>query len=90
MEKARAFEAAELLGTQFLQIDAAAPDALAGEMFDGVVCNYGLSDIDDVRASSKYLSGLPDGAARDDGGPSRLCDPKVGTPPPHREAFSAS
>jgi SAM-dependent methyltransferase len=48
LEKARAFEAAEPLGTQYLQIDAAAPDAFAGETFDGVVCNYGLSDIDDL------------------------------------------
>jgi SAM-dependent methyltransferase len=48
LEKARAFETTEPLGTQYLQMDAAAPDALVGEMFDGVVCNYGLSDIDDL------------------------------------------
>jgi SAM-dependent methyltransferase len=28
--------------------DAARPDALAGERFDGAVCNFGLADIDDL------------------------------------------
>ena len=49
LAKARAFDATDPFGTQYLQIDAAAPDAFAGETFDGVVCNYGLSDIDDLK-----------------------------------------
>jgi SAM-dependent methyltransferase len=48
LEKAREFETAEPLGLAYLQANAASADALAGETFDGVVCNYGLSDIDDL------------------------------------------
>jgi SAM-dependent methyltransferase len=48
LEKARAFETAAPPGITYLQADAAASDALAGETFDGVVSNYGLSDIDDL------------------------------------------
>jgi SAM-dependent methyltransferase len=48
LEKARAFESAEPLGIKYVQGDVAARDALAEETFDAVVCNYGLSDIDDL------------------------------------------
>lgn len=48
LEKGRAFETAEPRGITYVRANAASPDALAGEMFDGVVCNYGLSDIDDL------------------------------------------
>jgi SAM-dependent methyltransferase len=36
------------LGIRYEQGDAAAPATLLGESFDGVACNYGLSDIDDL------------------------------------------
>ena len=48
LAKARAYEAAGPLGISYLQADVTAPDVLAGQAFDGVVCNYGLSDIDDL------------------------------------------
>jgi len=36
------------LGIRYQNADAAAPTTLQGEAFDGVTCNYGLSDIDDL------------------------------------------
>jgi len=48
LAKARAYEAAEPLGIRYLHADVTAPDVLEGQGFDGVVCNYGLSDIDDL------------------------------------------
>jgi SAM-dependent methyltransferase len=46
--RARAYEAAEPLGITYLHADAAAPGALGGRAFDGVVCNFGLTDVDDL------------------------------------------
>src|SRR5437763_10513637 len=43
--KARAAEDAEPLGVTYVHADAASPRMLGGETFDGVVCNFGLSDI---------------------------------------------
>ncbi len=48
LDKAHAREQAEPLGITYVHCDASSPDALAGESFDGVVCNFGLSDIDDL------------------------------------------
>jgi SAM-dependent methyltransferase len=48
LQKARALETAEPAGVTYLEADAASSSALAGETFDGVVSNYGLSDIDDL------------------------------------------
>jgi SAM-dependent methyltransferase len=48
LAQARAYEAAEPLGISYLHADVTAPGVLAGQVFDGVVCNYGLSDIDDL------------------------------------------
>ena len=48
LARARAHEAAQPLGIRYVHADAAAPGALAGQVFDGVVCNYGLSAIDDL------------------------------------------
>jgi SAM-dependent methyltransferase len=48
LAKARAYEAAEPLGICYRHADVTAPDVLEGQGFDGVVCNYGLSDIDDL------------------------------------------
>ena len=46
--QARAYEAAEPLGISYLHADVTAPGVLEGQVFDVVVCNYGLSDIDDL------------------------------------------
>jgi SAM-dependent methyltransferase len=48
LAKARAYEAAGPLGISYLHADVAAHGVLDGQVFDGVVCNYGLSDIDDL------------------------------------------
>jgi SAM-dependent methyltransferase len=48
LAKARAGEAAEPLGIRYLHADVTAGGLLEGQVFDGVVCNYGLSDIDDL------------------------------------------
>ena len=46
LAKARAYETAEPLGISYLHADVTASGVLDDEAFDGVVCNYGLSDID--------------------------------------------
>jgi SAM-dependent methyltransferase len=51
LDKARAREQAEPLGITYLHSDAASPDALIGEIFDGVACHFGLSDIDDLEGA---------------------------------------
>ena len=48
LDKARAREQVEPLGIAYVHADAAAPETLAGEVFDGVVCSFGLTDIDDL------------------------------------------
>lgn len=48
LAKARVYEAAQPLGISYLQADATEPGVLAGEAFGGAVCNYGLTDIDDL------------------------------------------
>ena len=48
LAKARAQEEAWRLGIGYLHADAADPAVLNGQVFDGAVCNYGLSDIDDL------------------------------------------
>ncbi len=48
LEKARAAEAEAPLGITYVHADVTAPDALADERFDGIVCHFGLSDIDDL------------------------------------------
>jgi SAM-dependent methyltransferase len=48
LAKARAHEAAEPLGIRYRHADVTARGVLDGQVFDGVVCNYGLSDIDDL------------------------------------------
>jgi SAM-dependent methyltransferase len=45
LERARGREP---LGIDYVEVDVTAPDALAGESFDTVVCHFGLSDIDDL------------------------------------------
>jgi SAM-dependent methyltransferase len=48
LAKAQAYEEAQPLGICYLHADATAPDVLAGLKFDVVVCNYGLTDVDDL------------------------------------------
>ncbi len=48
LEKAGAREAMSPLQIAYVHADAAAPEALAGEIFDGIGCSFGLSDIDDL------------------------------------------
>lgn len=51
LDKARAHEETEPLGITYVQADAVAPGVLDGELFDGVVCHFGLSDIDDLQGA---------------------------------------
>ena len=48
LRKALAAERDDPLGITYLRADVTASETLAGATFDGVVCNYGLSDIDDL------------------------------------------
>jgi SAM-dependent methyltransferase len=48
IEQAWREERREPLGIRYVLGDARATDALPGELFDGVTCNFGLSDIDDL------------------------------------------
>jgi SAM-dependent methyltransferase len=63
LDIARAAEAAEPLGVRYVGIDAASPVALSGEAFDLVICNFGLSDIDDLDAALSTVGRVlrPDG-----------------------------
>ncbi len=46
LDKARDREQANPMGIAYVHGDAASSDALGGEVFNGVVCGFGLSDID--------------------------------------------
>jgi 2-polyprenyl-3-methyl-5-hydroxy-6-metoxy-1,4-benzoquinol methylase len=48
LARARAAEERDPLGIEYVRADAAADAGFARTPFDGVVCNYGLSDIDDL------------------------------------------
>ena len=52
LEKARQREQAEPIGITYVHGNAASPYALEGELFDGVVCGFGLSDIDDLSGTA--------------------------------------
>jgi SAM-dependent methyltransferase len=58
LEKARTAEAYEPLGITYLAADAGSPGLLAGERFGLVTCHFGLSDIDDLRASVANVARL--------------------------------
>ncbi|MEX1007344.1 MAG: methyltransferase domain-containing protein [Acidimicrobiia bacterium] len=47
LDRARAFESDDPAGITYVLANGTKPDALQGERFDRVVCNFGLSDIDD-------------------------------------------
>jgi 2-polyprenyl-3-methyl-5-hydroxy-6-metoxy-1,4-benzoquinol methylase len=48
VQRAAAVEGKQRLGIDYRVADVSAPDVLAGSVFDGVTCNFGLSDIDDL------------------------------------------
>ena len=56
LDKAVAAEEREARGIAYVHDDAASPQALAGETFDGVICHFGLSDIDDLRGTLATVS----------------------------------
>jgi SAM-dependent methyltransferase len=59
---ARQVEQRQPQGITYVRGDATRPDALPGELFDGVVCNFGLSDIDDLDGVLATVGRvLPDG-----------------------------
>jgi ubiquinone/menaquinone biosynthesis C-methylase UbiE len=51
LDLARAHETERHLSITYLQADASSPETLLGETFDGVVCSFGLSDIDDLNGA---------------------------------------
>lgn len=61
--EARAREAALPLGIEYINADAGSADLLLDDSFDRVVCNFGLSDIDELGAvlSNVYRLLRPDG-----------------------------
>jgi len=63
LERARAAEAEAPLGIEYLHVDVASASGPAGERFDGAVCHFGLTDIDDLaRALDTVAQTLrPDG-----------------------------
>ena len=58
LAKARAAEAEDRLGIAYTEADASAPGALGDESFDGVVCHFGLSDIDDLEGTLANVSAV--------------------------------
>ncbi len=63
LHRARAAEDDEPLGVTYLETDVTSAGALKGEVFDAVVCNFGLSDIDDLDAALTTVARvLPSGA----------------------------
>jgi 2-polyprenyl-3-methyl-5-hydroxy-6-metoxy-1,4-benzoquinol methylase len=63
LAKARAAEDEQPLGITYVHEDVTAPGALAGERFDGVVCHFGLSDIDDLDGTLATVARVLDPAA---------------------------
>jgi SAM-dependent methyltransferase len=63
LEKARASEEAERLGIRYRALDISDPASLQEELFDAAVCNFGLSDIDDLDGALSTLGRVlrPDG-----------------------------
>jgi len=60
--RAQTTERLEPLGITYVNADAARSDTLSGESFDGVVCNFGLADIDDLDGALATVARvLPDG-----------------------------
>lgn len=58
LERARSIEAVERRGIEYGQADATDPGALAGQRFDLIVSNFGLSDIDDLAGLARNIARL--------------------------------
>jgi len=58
LNRARTIENAEPLGVAYEHADAASATALVGETFAGIVCNYGLSDMDNLDAAITTVARL--------------------------------
>jgi SAM-dependent methyltransferase len=58
LERAVQREADEPLGIQYHHMSAAAGDLLDGQRFEGVTCNFGLSDIDDLDGALRLVERL--------------------------------
>jgi SAM-dependent methyltransferase len=58
LERARAAETSDPLGIAYLQADATSLTLLADERFDLVTCHFGLSDINDLRATVANVARL--------------------------------
>ena len=56
LEIARRYEAAEPRGITYVQADVERPDALAGETFDGVLCNMALMDIPNLEPALRTVA----------------------------------
>jgi ubiquinone/menaquinone biosynthesis C-methylase UbiE len=63
LASANRLESERPLGIDYLSVDVTNPKAFRGERFDGVVCNFGLSDIDDLDGALSTVSRClrPDG-----------------------------
>ena len=48
LAKAKAAEARQPVGITYVEADATDRTVLAGQSFDGVACNYGVTDVDDL------------------------------------------
>jgi ubiquinone/menaquinone biosynthesis C-methylase UbiE len=83
LAKAQAHEAAERLGISYLHADATDPMVLAGLAFDGAVCNYGLSDVDDLDglgSQAKPCLSMSRCARAGVGGPPCASSPPIDSP----------
>ena len=58
LDLARTIEQATPLGITFVHADVTSSEALLDDSFDGVVCHFGLSDIDDLAAAIKSVARL--------------------------------
>ena len=63
LQRARVIDRDFPLAIEYVHADAARPNELPGRSFDGVVCNFGLSDIDDLDGALSTVGRVlvPDG-----------------------------
>ena len=62
LDRARAVEASDPLGIQYVLADVSSSGALRGMRVDAVVCNFGLSDIDDLDGALETFRRVLDAA----------------------------
>jgi len=63
LDRARALEDEARLGITYVHADVASPEILSTAEFDGAVCHFGLSDIDDLDGALRTVARVlrPDG-----------------------------